>query len=241
MTSAIINETTNACDVGRLSPHHHCKGVSGMASTSVSPRTFNREELAWAAGFYDGEGHTRVRLVPLDPSRRGNQQVQLGVVINQASSPELLERFRRAVGVGNINGPYKKGLPSHKPQYAYSTQSFQSVQHCICCLWPWLGSAKRNQALNVLRTWLAQPRQYFRGVITRIVCSNGHRVEGPNAYVTPSGHTQCRECRRSANRRDSERRKKVVAAMTPEEKAVHRSKQAAYARASRARARASAP
>jgi len=211
-----------------------------MATTSLLPRTFNREELAWAAGFYDGEGHTRVRLVPLDASRRGNQQVQLGVVINQASSPELLERFKRAVGVGAVNGPYKKGLPHHKPQYVYSTQSFESVQHCICCMWPWLGSAKRNQALRVLRTWLAQPRRYFRGAVPRTVCSHGHRVEGSGAYIDPTGYPQCRECRRNAQRRDNEQRKKLLATMTPEEKAVHRSRQAAYARASRARARARA-
>lgn len=210
-----------------------------MATTSVTPRSFNREDLAWAAGFYDGEGHTRYRLLPLDPLRQGNQQVQIGIVINQVSSNlEVLERFRRAVGgVGAINGPYKK---PHQPQHVYSTQSFQHVQHVICCLWPWLGSAKRNQALKALRVWHEQPRQYFRGVVPRSVCMHGHRVEGANTYTGRDGYPQCRECRRRAQRLDNERRKKVVAAMTPEERAVHRSKQAAYTRASRALARAEA-
>lgn len=187
MNAAIINETAEAGSDGRLSPHHHCKGVSGMASTSVAPRTFNREDLAWAAGFYDGEGHTRTGR-------------SLGVVVSQSLSPELLERFKRAVGVGNVHGPfeYRHKRPSQKPFYTYGAVSFESAQHCICCLWPWLGSAKRAQASNALRTWHAHPRKWSRARKghSRLICRRGHRVEGANAYMAKNGQTVCRECRR---------------------------------------------
>ena len=160
--------------------------------------TFNREELAWAAGFYDGEGHTR--------SGR-----TIGVVISQSNSPELLERFNGAVGgVGCVYGPfeYRDRRPTQKPFYTFGATSFESAQHCVCCLWPWLGSAKRAQALDALRQWLNKPRRWNRARRgeNRLVCIRGHRVEGDNAYTTKAGHTACRECRRVWGRQASARK-----------------------------------
>lgn len=170
-----------------------------MASTSLTPRTFNREELAWAAGFFDGEGHVRNRIAKLDAARTSpNPSVMLMLTISQASSPELLERVRAAIGVGAVYGPYEhRQRPNQKPFYTFTACGIEKVQHCICCLWPWLGSTKRQQAANALRSWHAQPRKWFHGVGgSRLICNRGHRVEGDNAHVTKSGTTTCRECRR---------------------------------------------
>lgn len=176
-----------------------------MADDSLSPRTFNREELAWAAGFFDGEGHTRVRAVQ---TNRKNPQVTIGLVISQAGAPELLERFKRAVGVGAVNGPYeyRHRRPTQKAFYSYGATSFENVQHCIACLWPWLGSVKRHQALEVLRRWHAQPRRWYRTRgHNRVVCIRGHRVEGANLYTTKSGYASCRECKRIWERNRSKK------------------------------------
>lgn len=154
----------------------------------------NREELAWAAGLYDGEGHTR------QPGKRRNATI--AVTVSQSSSPELLERFQRAVGLGSVLGPYeyRHRRPNQKPFFVFSASGFEATQHCLCCLWPWLGSTKRRQAVNSLLAWRAQPRKWFKSNGNRSVCRRGHRVEGDNAYVARSGYTVCRECRRQWDR-----------------------------------------
>lgn len=166
-----------------------------MADQSLS---LNRENLAWAAGFFDGEGHSR-------NGRRG----ALAVTISQADSPVLLERFRSAVGVGTIRGPYThKARPKQRPFYVYDALGFENTQHCLCVLWPWLGAVKREQARSALRAWMQQPRKWFRSVDgPRKTCVNGHAVEGENAYTTKSGFRECRECRRASQRRGALRRR----------------------------------
>lgn len=111
----------------------------------------NREELAWAAGFFDGEGH----------SRRGDRGA-LAITISQADSPELLYRFQRAVGVGTVRGPYvHKARPKQRPFYVYDALGYENVQHCMCVLWRWLGTVKRAQAKASLARWMAKPRKWF--------------------------------------------------------------------------------
>lgn len=164
-----------------------------MANLSLS-----REALAWAAGFFDGEGHTRLASAP---ARKG--PAVLTMVISQAGSSELLERFRRAVGVGRVLGPYdyRHRRPTQKPFYSFAVSNFAESQHCICVLWPWLGTVKRAQALAALRQWHEQPRKWFKGVTeSRRVCMRGHVVEGDNAYVAKTGRTVCRECHRMSER-----------------------------------------
>ncbi len=52
-------------------------------------------ELAWAAGFFDGEGCVHVH--------RRDQIVQLQVGQTEETT---LQRFAKAVGLGNVTGPY---------------------------------------------------------------------------------------------------------------------------------------
>lgn len=94
----------------------------------------NREKLAWAAGFFDGEGNV---------CANGNG---LQIKIPNTYRPSL-ERFRDAVGVGHIGGPYHSSSygRERKPKCVYYIYKFQYVQHVMCCLWPWLGGEKRAQ------------------------------------------------------------------------------------------------
>jgi LAGLIDADG DNA endonuclease family protein len=104
----------------------------------------NREELAWAAGFFDGEGCFSWTTT----------QAWGCAVINQTNR-ESLERFQRAVGaVGKIYGPYtqrQKDRWSRKPQWAFRAHRREHVQAIAAMLWFRLGPIKRDQARNVLR------------------------------------------------------------------------------------------
>lgn len=108
----------------------------------------DREKLAWAAGFFDGEGcfWHGVR------KSKGSEYRSTETRMTQAD-PEVLERFRDALGLGKVYGPYSYGKkrPNWRPQWQYLAHGFHQTQAIIAMLWPWLGSVKREQARDVLR------------------------------------------------------------------------------------------
>jgi hypothetical protein len=113
----------------------------------------DRTELAWAAGFWDGEGSTWLTR----PEGRGTAQPQAR--INQSSAtgvPEVLSRFRSAAGIGEIRGPeLKKG---REPLYRWVVSSRRDVQQLRALLDPWLGGVKRSQFADVLGARATVPR-----------------------------------------------------------------------------------
>jgi len=102
-------------------------------------------ELAWAAGFFDGEGCSSNRRHKEHPSYVG-----VTVCIGQ-SNRKPLERFQKAVGgLGRIGGPYFK-KHARKPVFRLSFSSFHESQAVIAMLWRWLCEEKRNQAIAVFK------------------------------------------------------------------------------------------
>lgn len=110
----------------------------------------NRIELAWAAGFFDGEGSTVLagansrRVHPATGRRRDYPTPS--VSISQHNTPECLERFRAAVGgVGRIDGPriYRQ---FDSPRWTYAARTHESAQAVVAALWPFLSTPKRDQA-----------------------------------------------------------------------------------------------
>ncbi len=97
-------------------------------------------ELAWAAGFYDGEGYAGTQL-----ARSGNRHLRLS--IGQADR-SLLERFQRAVyGLGRINGPYQRSAPDgtpRKPMHYWRASSCEA-RRVIDLLTPYLSEPKLAQ------------------------------------------------------------------------------------------------
>jgi len=119
----------------------------------------DREELAWAAGFFDGEGC--FSYVKADG---------WGVVAIGQTNREPLERFQRAVaGLGKIYGPYepkqRDGRWCRKPQWVYRAHRRNDVQAIAAMLWFKLGSIKRRQATAVL-------------IRVSRTCRRGHRLTG---------------------------------------------------------------
>jgi len=92
-----------------------------------------REDVAWAAGFFDGEGG--IYYYP-DGSGRYTVSARIG-----QKDPELLCRFASVVGVGNIYGPYGSSVC-----HSWVAGNFEAVQHVVATLWFFLGPTKRDQA-----------------------------------------------------------------------------------------------
>lgn len=99
-----------------------------------------REELAWAAGFFDGEGCTSAQKYTATLS-----------IAQKATNAEVIHRFRAAVGFGKIYGPYTNSAKSSDISIRYHVTSFEQVQAVIAMLWAWLGTAKKAQYIRVLQ------------------------------------------------------------------------------------------
>ena len=104
----------------------------------------NREDLAWAAGFFDGEGCFSFT----------DKAAYASVSIVQVERGPL-DRFMAAVGgLGKIYGPYFQVYPgrmSTHPWHQYRADRREHVQAIAAMLWFKLGDAKRIQALTVLK------------------------------------------------------------------------------------------
>ena len=99
-------------------------------------------ELAWAAGFFDGEGCISFA--------KAGEHRQLIMCIGQ-NDPRVLERFKAAVGVGTINGPHvRPSRPNSKPYWQWRTSGHVSVQKTVELLWPYLDEVKRQQGRRSL-------------------------------------------------------------------------------------------
>lgn len=98
---------------------------------------YAREEVAWAAGFYEGEG-----TIYLSRTSPRMYVTQVNV--------EPLSRFREVLGVGTVRGPYQQKNPGSQPIYKYTVNGLEKVQAIIAMIWPWLSDRRRAQATKVL-------------------------------------------------------------------------------------------
>ncbi len=111
-------------------------------------------ELAWAAGFFDGEGCTSLAY----KKTRKNQNPRLQIHIAQ-NTIEQLERFTAAVNGGVIYGPYKeKRNPNRSSFYQYTATGYNAVESILSKIWPYLCSDKKKQAAEMIRTY----KEYYK-------------------------------------------------------------------------------
>jgi hypothetical protein len=93
------------------------------------------EQLAWAAGLFEGEGwFTRSSGYPLAAIR--------------STDRDVIERFRDVMGRGTVD-PRNKG-PGNKVQWHWQTQGHVNVSRFGELIGPWLGERRRRQLAAVL-------------------------------------------------------------------------------------------
>jgi hypothetical protein len=105
---------------------------------------FETDKLAWAAGFFEGEG-----CFPRSLGRRRGHQICAKL---RNCDREMLSRFASILRCGNIGGPFQR-KPTNKPQYEWRVENFEHVQAVIALMWKWLGSRRRARAREMLRIY----------------------------------------------------------------------------------------
>lgn len=132
-------------------------------------------DLAWAAGFFDGEGN--VCFSDTDKKRAPRILAQIAQVNR---SP--LDRFAKIVGMGNVTGPYEPKTKNSRPYYKWSVDNLKRVSELYELVGPWLDADKTDAfkfALSKYNEWAEDPK-----------CIHSHSLELVNTkYV-------CRECKR---------------------------------------------
>jgi hypothetical protein len=166
-------------------------------------------ELAWTAGFFDGEGSTYNSTSPT-----GTASVRLAVA--QVDTRPLM-RIRDAVGFGSVNGPYQRKNSPDQPIYYYSVTSFEHTQAFIAMLWKYLSAPKREQAIVALKA--VRESDHTRHMKnTSPVCKRGHPLTGPDSdvyhYTRENGAPgrQCRKCKYAHRDRQAEMLRRIFEA-----------------------------
>ena len=112
----------------------------------------DEHELAWAAGFFDGDGWAALS------RQKGRRRGQPKARINQSTLvgvPEVLVRFRDAVGVGRIGGP--KIEEGREPLYWWVASSRGDVKRTGELIGPWLSAQKRAQFASAVGLQFDRP------------------------------------------------------------------------------------
>ena len=111
----------------------------------------NREELAWAAGFFDGEGTCHTWTSRPGAAKHGRT---CGLIVSQVEAGPL-ERFQKAVlGIGTIyyNRENSRGAGGKraKPISNWQVHAFEQTQAVIALLWTFLSGPKKQQIIKHL-------------------------------------------------------------------------------------------
>lgn len=121
---------------------------------------FDREGLAWAAGFFDGEGTAVLTNThPRITAATGNPKDRLGVrlAVTQHYRPDTIHRFHRAVrGLGRVSGPHSSRGTAFHPRWDWHCTRISDVLAVVPMLWPFLSEPKREQIERAMRPWIAE-------------------------------------------------------------------------------------
>jgi len=145
-------------------------------------------ELAWLAGFWDGEGHVG------NHTKYATPFFSLGQAGGEGK--ELCERVLRAadVGRGAVNGPYAH-TSRQTPYYMVRITGGLRVSELLEKCRPWLSRTKVAQAEAVLEKWHEYRRVNNVGEIAnRTHCNHGHEFNEKNTGHNRNGYRYCRRC-----------------------------------------------
>lgn len=133
----------------------------------------DREELAWAAGFFDGEGSTGAY-----GPHHAYPRCQVAQAVDDPARPEIvpvtLQRFQRAVGgLGYFSCAITSPAASARAQYKWHAWSFEHMQAVVAMLWAFLSPMKRAQMRKALKAYHGYTGSRRRPIPKALCCISG--------------------------------------------------------------------
>jgi hypothetical protein len=148
----------------------------------------NSEELAWAAGFFDGEGS----IGTYPAGRYGKPRIDISL---SQTDPQVLERFRNVLSVGKVYGPYNQKNINANPYWMYMTSTSKSTKIVVDKLIDFVSPIKRQQMIEATDKYDMLNAAYVpkrKGPEFKERCVRGH--EYSNIIVYKDGTRQCLDC-----------------------------------------------
>ncbi len=149
------------------------------------------EEIAWAAGLFEGEGSITTQR----SSHPGSKRLRVRFSMSMTDK-DVVERFHGIVGCGTVSGPtWHSG--STKPQWRWHACRPEAVGALVAMFRPYLGKRREATLLRCLREYQEQPpaRNFQR---EKTHCPHGHIYDEANTYRDSRGARHCRACGRVA-------------------------------------------
>lgn len=127
--------------------------TKGMGSMATSQH-WTRENIAWAAGLFEGEGWIGFKQPASATSlAKGGPHLEMRLGM---TDEDVVRRFAEVASVGSVYGPYRKFAPDgHEIKTSWSfISSGKEAYALIIALLPWLHSRRQEQAMTAVRSWL---------------------------------------------------------------------------------------
>lgn len=135
------------------------------------------KDIAWAAGFLEGEGS-------FSAADAGGVSVTACQV-----QREPLERLVRLFG-GNVSGPHTPSGIGKQPIHRWGVHGKRAAEIAMT-LWTLLSPRRREQVEALLAKWKAAPGHRN---LQKTHCPQGHEYTADNTYVVKGKWRQCRSC-----------------------------------------------
>lgn len=167
----------------------HLHSLGFVCYTSYMNTSGN--DIAWAAGLFEGEGTFELRN---RKSGRSITGLRLGM-----TDLDVVERFHKVVGVGKIR-TVQRPDPNHKTLYQWSVHRMSEMEPIIVAFLPYLGK-RRSIAARAALEYIREP--FRKGVYQLVVggtCKRGHVLTEDRIgtyYDKKTGKTirSCKDCK----------------------------------------------
>lgn len=162
-------------------------------------------QYAWAAGFFDGEGHAGLqpqngKTGPVYPGQR--------ISITQWYDTSALETFKKIFEIGNV----ENNIYLNPQAYRYREQGMDNVLFILDKIKPYLSNKKLPQVKNVINT-INKYKELKKERQSK--CKNGHSFTPENTYINVRGVKECYICRRKYNVDYRKRKKEKLNVICP--------------------------
>ena len=107
-----------------------------------------KTDLAWAAGFFDGEGCVHYHVL-----NNKYKTTSISLSISQSVlNEDLLSKWFNIFKVGGFNSTHSHRGNENAIDH-WVTARFEHIQYIMALIWPWLGKAKKDKYEEAILSW----------------------------------------------------------------------------------------